>query len=159
MNFKELSLKRESCRNYTNKKVNRQDLNEIVEMARQSPSACNSQPWKFIIVDNEKAKLIPPLLQGGGFNKWTEKVSSFIIICETFAKLYDGISNDSQHYAKIDIGIATANLTMAATSKGLSTCIMGYFNELKIKEIFNIPIVIKICLVIAVGYAENSNNI
>lgn len=157
MNFKELILKRESCRNYSDKKVDRDDLVEIVDIASMSPSACNSQPWKFIIVDDEKIKLIPPLLQGGGFNKWTVNVPSFIIICETFAKLGDGVCNDSQHYAQIDIGIAAANLTLAATSQGLSTCIMGCFDEQMLKEIFNIPNEIRIRLVIAVGYAENDN--
>lgn len=155
MGFAEVVQKRESCRSYSDKKVSRKDLIEIIEMARMSPSACNSQPWKFVVVDDEKAKLMPEILQGHGINKWTDNVSTFVIVCETKAKLMAGATCDSQHYAQMDIGIATANLALSATAKGLSTCIMGSFDEAKVKEVFNIPGDIKTRLVVAVGYAKD----
>lgn len=44
MDFKELQLKRESCRIYSDKPVPRELLTELIEVGRLSPSACNSQP-------------------------------------------------------------------------------------------------------------------
>ncbi len=155
MDFKDLVSKRQSCRNYSDKVVSREDLINIVETARLAPSACNSQPWKFIIADQEMAKLVPPLLQDQDrpINRWSDKVSSFIIICETKAVLMPDAKCDSQHYAQMDLGIVTAHLSLAAADKGLSTCIVGYFHEPKLKVIFKIPDDVKIKLILAVGYA------
>lgn len=56
MKFEELQMIRESCRVYSDKKVSREDLTHLVDVARFSPSDCNSQPWKFIIIDEEDAR-------------------------------------------------------------------------------------------------------
>jgi nitroreductase len=66
-----------------------------------------------------------------------------------------GAKCDSQYYAQLDIGIITANLTLAATSKSISTCIVGSFHEKGLKELFAIPEDVKIRLVLAVGYAKS----
>ena len=156
MDFKELVNKRESCRSYNDKKVSRDDLIDIIEMARMAPSACNSQPWKLIVVYNEKAELVPKLLQEEDrqINRWSNEVTSFILVCETRATLMPGVKCDSQYYAQMDIGIITANLTLAATSKSISTCIIGCFHEKELKALFNIPNDVNIKLVIALGYAN-----
>ena len=51
MNFEELQMKRESCRVYADRPVTREQLVHLVDVARFAPSACNSQPWHFILVD------------------------------------------------------------------------------------------------------------
>ncbi|MBR6738096.1 MAG: nitroreductase family protein, partial [Oscillospiraceae bacterium] len=56
MKFEEMVLRRESCRAYQNKSVSREDLMKICEAGRLSPSGCNAQPWKFIVVDEPEAK-------------------------------------------------------------------------------------------------------
>ena len=51
MDFLEIMRNRKSCRSYApDKTVSRDDLIKIVEAGRLSPSGCNSQPWKFIVV-------------------------------------------------------------------------------------------------------------
>jgi len=52
MSFLNLVNKRYSVRNYKNTPVARDTLNRCIEAARLAPSACNSQPWKFIVVDD-----------------------------------------------------------------------------------------------------------
>ena len=59
----------------------------------------------------------------------------------------------SQDFAAIDLGLATAHLCLAATEQGLSTCILGWLNEAKLKELLGIPASKRVRLVIAVGYA------
>lgn len=55
MNFEKLQAARESCRIYSDKKVERDTLTHLVDVARMAPSGCNSQPWHFIIVDEPEA--------------------------------------------------------------------------------------------------------
>jgi nitroreductase len=157
--FQSLVEKREACRDFSSEVVSRENLIEIVNAARLAPSACNSQPWKMIIVDGEKAKEIPPALQSPerSINHFTNYVSSFIVICETKAVLMKGATCDSQYYAQMDIGIIAAHLTLAAASKGISTCIMGAIQEPGIKKILSVPDDVKVRLVVAVGYARTDD--
>ena len=153
MDFKQLAQTRESCRAYSDRPVDAADIRDILEAARLAPSACNSQPWKFIVCEGDIAKQMPdciinPLLP---FNKWTVQVPAFIVICETKAKLMGNLS--SQRYAQLDIGIATASLCYAASDKGLSTCILGDFRENKVKALLDIPKNIPIRLIVTLGYA------
>lgn len=158
MKFKELCEKRQSCRHYTDKKVSDEDIRDILESVRLCPSACNSQPWKFVVVKDEVAEKMPEYLVVNKLipiNKWTKEVSTFIVVCETKARLIKGIPVGTQHYAQMDIGIATATICYAAEEKGIGTCIMGAFKEEKIKELLGIPDDIKIRLVISLGYPED----
>ena len=158
MNFKEITKKRQSCRHYTDKKVSMEDINEILECVRNCPSACNSQPWKFIVCTDEIAKSMSEHLVVNKLlpiNRWTKECSTFIVIAETKARLIKGIPVGSQHYAQIDLGIACATLCYAACDKGISTCIMGAFDEKKIKQLLNIPEDIKVRLVVSLGYAKD----
>lgn len=154
--FFELIAKRESCRNYSDKKVEREKLEKCIDAARLAPSACNSQPWSFTVVD--RAELVPQVakcLQEMGMNKFTDECPVFIIIAEEKATLTARLGGKvkNQKYAPIDIGLATAQLCLAATQQELSTCIMGWFNEAKLKELLDIDKEKRIRLVIAIGYA------
>lgn len=158
MNFFELTKIRESCRAYdAEKSVAGSDIEKIIDAARNCPSACNSQPWKFVVATGQTAEKMPgtitmPLLP---INKFVKGVPAFIVICETKARLFRGAPVSSQHYAQMDIGIATATLCYAATELGLSTCILGSFNEQKVRELLEIPKSIKIRLVVTLGYAKD----
>ena len=133
MKFEELVKTRQSCRKYSSKKVEQQKVEIMLDSALLAPSACNSQPWHFIVVNDESViSKMPSLLQVGKINKFTDQVNTFIIICET-----------------------KAHLILSAKSQGLSTCIMGAFKDAEMKELFNIPDDTKIKIVLAVGYAED----
>ena len=132
-------------------------LIKCVEAARLAPSACNSQPWSFIVSSGEKAKEVAKCTQKTGMNKFTDDCPAFIVICEEEAKLSARIAGviSKQHYAQIDIGIATTHICYAATEQGLSTCILGWFDEGKLIEVLGVPKNKRIRLVIAVGYAAS----
>lgn len=158
-NFFELIAKRESCRNYDETRpVEHEKLVRCLEAARLSPSACNSQPWHFTAVENrETAAQVAACLQSAGMNKFASKAPAFVVITEEKATLKATIAAvmKSQAYAQIDVGLATAHLCLAATEQGLSTCIIGWFSEDKLKDLLGISKAKRIRLVVAVGYAAD----
>jgi nitroreductase len=157
-NFFDLIAKRESCRDYSDKPVETEKLRKCIEAARLAPSACNSQPWSFTVVNNsERSPKVAKCLQGMGMNKFTDKCPAFIVVTEESATLSAKLGGKvkNQEYAQIDIGLATAHLCLAATELGLSTCIMGWFSEPNLKELLAIPKGKRIRLVISAGYAAS----
>ncbi len=159
MNFNELSTKRASCRGYQEKQIDREIISEVLKDAIKSPSACNSQPWKFVVCDGEKAKEFSKFIkqEGSPINQWTSQVPCFIIVCETKAKLMSILTCDSQHYAQYDAGIAAATICYSATDKGLGSCIIGLFDSDGIKEYMGIPDDVKISMLITLGYPKNDS--
>lgn len=147
---------RESCRSYSDRPVEREKLEYMINTARLAPSACNSQPWHFTAVTGKTAQTASKYLQSMGINKFTESCPAFIIINEEKANLSANLGGklSDQHYAACDIGIAAAHLCYAALDVGLSTCIMGMFDEDKLKCILSIAPGKRIRLTLAVGYAS-----
>ncbi len=153
MTFKELAMNRESCREFDERPVPHELLCDILETACLSPSACNSQPWRLIAAEGETASAVSRMIQKSGRNLFTEKVPAFVVICETKATLRAGVCADEQHFAQMDVGMVTMMLTLAAADQGLSTCILGCFDEEGVKSVLHIPESVPVRLIVAVGYA------
>ncbi|WP_024613713.1 nitroreductase family protein [Clostridium sp. Ade.TY] len=161
MNFFELVEKRESIRGYIEKKVEREKIIKIIGAARVAPSACNSQPWKFIVVDDEdKVKSISKCLYEKviGLNKFALTAPSFIVVVSEKRNLTSKMGEliKKKDYTSIDIGISAEHICLAATELGLGTCMMGWFKENEIKKLLNIPSNREIQLVISLGYHNNN---
>ena len=90
---------------------------------------------------------------------FTDQCPVFIVVVEEKANLSArvGAVVKSQTYAPIDIGFSCMQLCLAATEQGLGSCIMGWFNEPKLKELLDIPKAKRIRLVIGVGYAASDS--
>jgi len=164
MNFEQMLLTRESCRAYQNKPVLRKDLIKICEAGRLTPSGCNSQPWKFMIVDESDSlsKICDALIVEGGHTgaPWREECPAFIVLVEQKAKLMKSVIdyyNDSQRFAQGDIAMASLNMCYQALELGLSTCILGMIDQEKMHKHFNIPKDQEIRLILAVGYSKEKN--
>lgn len=161
MDFLEIMKQRKSCRAYDpEKQVSREDLLKIVEAGRLSPSGCNSQPWKFIVVDSPEAKekLCDAIVVDGGVTgaPWRHQVSAFIIFVEQPAKVMASVINhyhDSQRFAQGDIGAACMNMCHEAFTLGLDTCMIGMNDQQKMEKYFGIPSGCEARLVLAIGYA------
>jgi Nitroreductase len=158
MDFLELVKNRQSTRKYdVNKPVEREKIERIIEAGRLSPSACNAQPWHFIVVDepelkNKVADATSARLLG--MNHFTKQAPIHILIVEEKVNLSSGIGGlvKDKHFAFVDIGIAAAHICLAAEAEGLGTCILGWFNESKIRKLVNVPDSRRILLDIIVGY-------
>jgi nitroreductase len=157
LDFFELAKTRRSIRAYTGRSVDRKDLEKCVEAARYSPSACNSQPWSFIIVDDpEKTSMIAKAAAygPGGFNSFTKEAGAFIALVAEKQVFPAWMAGKIRHvdYRHVDIGIACAHLVLQAHELGIGSCILGWFDEGKIKKILSVPRFKTVELVIALGH-------
>lgn len=160
MSFLNLIKERQSCRDFANKEVEKEKLISCIEAARLSPSACNSQPWSFVVVNDKTiSKKAAKCTQQFGMNKFTDNCPAFIVVCQEHANISAKLGGliKSQQYAQIDIGLAVSHICYSATEQGLSTCILGWFDEKGIIELLNLPKKKRVRLVIAIGYAQNDN--
>ena len=135
--FYQLVAARQSDRAYdTLRPVEPEKVKHILDAARLSPSACNGQPWHFVVVtDDLLRKAIAQSMVGLGLNKWAVQAPVLVLIVEEATKatsLLGGLIKHT-HYPHIDLGIAAAHLTLAAEAEGLGSCMIGYFDEKKIK--------------------------
>ncbi len=160
MSFLDLANKRYSVRNYKSTPVPQEKMRRCIEAARLAPSACNSQPWKFIIVDdpelvNELAKAaFEGLLD---FNHFAFKAPAFVLIVSERQKMFAKFGGvvKKKNFSLMDIGISAEHLCLQATEEGLGTCILGWFNEKKVKKILSIPKLKRVELIIAVGFSAD----
>lgn len=155
--FYELAAARVSCRRYADKPVETDKLLACVETARLSPSAVNSQPWHFTVVNGGTAAAeVARCVSGQGVNKFAQSCPAFIVITEAKANLSARAGGLVRHqdFASVDIGIAAAHLCLQAEALGLSTCILGWFDEGPLKKMLGMDKKQRIRLVVCVGYAH-----
>ena len=160
MNFTEIAQNRYSCRSYDAERVVEDEkIEAILESAVLSPSACNSQPYHFTICKGEMAKEVAKATQGMGMNKFASDAPVMIVISEgdynKTAALGSKVKGND--YRSIDIGIATAYLTAEAAAQGLGTCILGWFDDKKIRKICGIESAVR--LVVSLGYAKEGSKV
>ena len=159
MNFFDLVNKRESVRGYLDKEVEKEKIIKIIEAARVAPSACNAQPWKFVVVNDKNLvrkiaeNLYDPMI---GINKFAITSPAFIVVVGEKRNLTSKMGEliKKKDYTSMDIGIASEHLCLAATELGLGTCMMGWFKEKNIKKLIDIPTNKEIHLVISLGYYD-----
>ena len=155
MDFQQLIRQRQSCRSYDETKpVEDEKLQTILQAMQLAPSACNGQPYHLTICRGEKAKEVAKATQGMGLNKFAGQAPILIVISEEdYVKTAAlGAKLKGNDYRSIDIGIAAAYLTAAATEEGLATCILGWLDDEKIRKICGLDHPVR--LVITVGYAK-----
>ena len=148
---------RQSQRTYTDQPVEKEKLLRCIEAARLAPSANNSQPWKFIIIDDPGLKNAVAELTSTRMipmNHFTKQAPVHVAVVREKTNLTTAVGRilKDKNYPLIDIGITTAHFCLQATAEGLSTCIIGWFNEKKVKELLNIPKTLRLELIILVGY-------
>lgn len=155
----QLIRSRQSTRKYSDRPVPPEALERIMELTRLAPSATNSQPWHFIIVDEPELRkrvakcLTTPLLPS--MNRFAAEAPVLIVVVEEPANVASKVGNrlKKQHFAHIDIGIAVGYLTLAARDEGLDTCVMGWLDNDRIQQLLGIPRERTVRLVISLGYS------
>jgi len=160
MKFIDLAASRQSVRSYSDKQIEQEKLLQCIEAARLAPSACNSQPWKFIVVDEpllKKEVSKATFSEVVKFNKFALEAPVLVVVTASKGNLRTKVGQmiTSLPYYLIDIGIAAEHFCLQATEVGLGTCMLGWFNEKKIRNLLDIPTKERIALVITVGYPKN----
>ena len=158
MNFTEIAENRQSCRSYdATREVEAHKLERILETARLSPSACNGQPYLITVCKGECAAQVAKATQGMGMNKFASDAPLLLVISEMpyVATAALGAKVKKNDYRSIDIGILSAYITAEATAQGLSTCILGWLDDDKIRKICDLEGAAR--LVITLGYAKEGD--
>ena len=135
MNFTEIAENRQSCRKYDSQRaVEKEKLDAILKAARLAPSACNGQPYFITVCEGEGAGRVALATQGMGMNKFATDAPVLLVISEEayVASAALGAKLKKNDYRSIDIGIVSAYITAEAAARGLSTCILGWFDDGKI---------------------------
>lgn len=156
MDFLQLAASRQSDRAYdTTRAVEPEKLERIVEAARLAPSACNAQPWRFVVItEPELSVKVGKAAAGLGMNKFAKDAPVHILVVEESMNVtsFLGAKIKDKYFPLMDIGIAAAHITLAAESEGLGSCILGWFDEKEIKKLVGIPAGKRLLLDITIGY-------
>ena len=154
MDFLQIAEQRQSCRKYDPvRPVEQEKLDAVLQAARLAPSACNGQPYHFTVCTGETAKQVAATTMAMGMNRFAAQAPVLIVISEKpYVKSAAlGAKVKGNDYRSMDIGIAAAYLTAEATAQGLSTCILGWFDDGKLRKICDLDGAAR--LVITLGYA------
>ncbi|MBR6763143.1 MAG: nitroreductase family protein [Clostridia bacterium] len=161
MNFTEIALTRQSCRSYDpTRPVEEEKLYSILEAARLSPSACNGQPYHLTVCRGDIAREVAKATLGmGGMNKFAVNAPIMIVISEKpYVKTAAfGAKIKNNDYRSMDIGIAASYLTAEAAAQGLGTCILGWFDDGKVRELCHLDAPVR--LIITLGYPKEGDPI
>ena len=152
--FLELAEKRRSVRAYKPEPVPEELLQQVLEAGRLAPSACNKQPWRFIVVRSETGRRA---LGTAYAREWFWKAPVVIAVCilpkEAWVRSYDG-----QNYAMVDGALALDHMTLAAAELGLGTCWIGAFDPAAAREILGLPDGVEIVGLTPLGYPDVEPN-
>ena len=160
MNFTEIALARQSCRKYDpSREVEQEKLDAIIEAARLAPSACNGQPYLITVCKGERAKNVARATMGMGMNKFAIDAPIMLVISEApyVATAALGAKMKKYDYRSMDIGIVAAYITAEATAQSIGSCILGWLDDEKIREICNLDATVR--LVICLGYAAEGDQL
>ena len=160
MDFTTLTATRQSTRAYdSTRPVESEKLTAILEIARLSPSACNGQPYHITVCRGNAAAKVARAVQGMGMNKFASDAPILLVISEKpyVATAALGAKAKDIDYRSIDMGILAAHITLAATEQGLGTCILGWLDSDKIKDICRVDGDVK--MVITLGYPKEGDKI
>lgn len=151
---------RYSVRRYLDKPVEREKLTLCLEAARLAPSACNAQPWRFIVVDEPalKEKLCQAAFSGiyrMDFAKRAPVIVAVVADQKSYASRAGSLVRNTSFY-RIDLGIAGEHFVLQAAELGLGTCWIGWFDEGAVKRVLGIPRSKRVEYLLSLGYPDSS---
>ncbi|MBZ7928664.1 NAD(P)H-dependent oxidoreductase [Campylobacter molothri] len=175
---------RYSCRNFKNEKLNPQDLRNILEIARLSPSSLGLEPWKFVVVQDEKKK--EELSEICNHQPHVKNCSALIIILsrldfldyfeeklrkrdmsekeiqkrlDTYMPFLNSLNHEQKiAYAREQAHIALASILYSATALNIATCPIGGFDKIKLESYLNLNTQKEIAtLIVAIGYSNDKS--
>ena len=134
MSFLELAGKRYSVRAYKPDPVEEEKLQQVLEAARLAPTACNLQPFQFIVIHTRGREAELRRIYG---SSWF--VQAPVVICACGIPSESWVRRDGKNYCEVDVTIAMDHLILAAAGLGLGTCWIGAFNPDAAREILGLP--------------------
>lgn len=149
MKISELSLIRESVRDYSSRCIEEEKLNEVLEAARLAPSACNKQPWKFLVLQSDEAR--NKAAKAVGKFEWMAGAPVIIVCCVDHSVEWVR-GYDNKPHGDIDVAIATEHICLAAAAQGLGTCWICSFDAKAFASAFELAPELEPVALIPLGY-------
>lgn len=159
----ELIKTRRSVRKFTDEKVSKEVLNEIMDATRFAPSWGNFQIARYTFVDDLEVikKLATDGVNSFVYNVSTLKNAKGVAVL-SFVKGKSGkldgdayATNKASVWEVFDAGIACQTFALAAHAKGIGTCIMGVINDESISKIVNLPEDETVAALVVYGYPQS----
>lgn len=144
---------RQSIRKFSSENIPESDLKEILKTGFSAPSAGNRQPWRVVVVKDDKRKEQLGIAAGGQL--FITKAPINLVICAVpneSAERYK--ERGATLYALQDTAALTQNILLASHSMGYATCWIGAFNEAEVTKILSIPKEMRPVAIIPIGYSE-----
>ena len=158
---------RRSIRKYTDEKISKDTLKELITLGTKAATASNEQPWGFLILDDKeeinryseeiKAYLSEHLEENPGLKRYAKwlPLPKFHVFngTNTVLVIY---GNSNSVWSVYDCTLAAGNIMLAAESMNIGTCWIGfahsYFNTKEFKEAHNIPLDFNLVSPLSMGY-------
>lgn len=151
MNVLDAIRMRRSVRSYATKAIPAEVMARMRQALRLAPSACNFQPWHFILVTD--ATIRREVAQG---RQWMADAPVTVVACGFPEKAYKKMGGHGNS-VDVDLAIAMDHLTLAAVVEGLGTCWIGAFDEGKAKVLLRVPDEVKIVAMTPLGYPSKAD--
>lgn len=157
MELEHVITQRRSIRKYADKPVEREKINACLEAARLAPSACNSQPWHYIVIDDPQVKQAFAQQAFSGvyaMTKWAAQAPVLVAVVSDRGNFTSRIGNFFRRteFYLVDQGISGEHFVLRAQDLGLGTCWIGWLDADKAARFFHLPKGKKIEHLLAVGY-------
>ncbi len=157
MTLDEAIRARHSVRAYSPAPVPRDAIERCLEAARLAPSACNSQPWTFVVVDDPalKDKLAREAFSGPyAMNRFAGAAPVLVAVITGRSRLAAWLGGLVRRvpYRLIDIGIAGEHFALQAAAEGLGTCWLGWFSERAVRRVLGLPWRAPVDVMFCLGY-------
>jgi len=159
--FMKLVAQRRSIRKYKPLPVEKEKLLVCLEAARLAPTACNAQPFKFIVVSDPAAKdKLAEAAFSGLYSacKFAAAAGALVVVVSQKGSATAWLGNQMQdtNFRLMDIGIAAEHFVLAAEEQGLGTCWLGWFNAKAAAKALSLPSGTKAEVMLSVGYADEA---
>lgn len=140
---------RRSVRRYLSKPVEDEKVVKVLDAGRWAPSGGNAQPWRFIVVKDEKLIKLIKMISPGMFSE----PPVLITICRDLDEAYVKGGEDGKEFVSVaDISMAAQNMMLAAHALGLGTCVIRSFDKRAVRRLLEVPDNVEPELLLAVGY-------
>ena len=149
MDVLEAITTRRSVRSYSSDPICAEVLDRCRQALRYAPSACNFQPWRFILVTDPELRR--QVARASHDQMWIADAPVIVVGCGLAAQAYKGMGGYGNS-AEIDVAIALDHLTLAAVAEGLGTCWIGAFDEGRVQRLLEIPREAKPVAMTPLGY-------
>lgn len=149
-----LVMERKSIRKYSNKEIKDSIILKLLKSAMQAPSACNQQPWEFVVIDDEETLTKLSKMSSGAWMLGTVSKAIAVIMTNT---------TKSPLMREQDCAAATQNILLEATHLGLGSCWIGVYPKMDRVELadrlLNVPSESHVFSLISLGYPEKEEQI